>query len=141
MFIYVEIKIVTDNVGTAAGFGSGSSTCPFAHTAIKSLHDVAMALNVKLTVCWRRRRTDEMSMLVDELSKSDTARVMEYDNPVPGYMSRTLVNYMSNPRPERCLGTAISVELASWMETLDCHVEWQDSFRHLVRYPKRKFSE
>ena len=47
-----------------------------------------------------------MSMLVDELSKSDTSRVMEYDNAVPGYVSRTLVNYMRNPRPERCLGAS-----------------------------------
>ena len=42
---------------------------------------------------------------------------------------------MKNPTPERCLGKAITVELASWMEVLDNQVEWRDSFSHLVKYP------
>ena len=128
-------------MGTAAGFRSGSSTCPYSHTAIKALHDVALTLNVSLTVCWRRRRSDEMTELVDDLSKADTTRAREHNNSSLGYMSRTLLNFMKNPRPERCLGAAISRELSSWMEVLDCHVEWQDSVSHLIKYPKRKFSD
>ena len=45
---------------------------------------------------------------------------------------------MKNPRQERCLGKAIMMELASWMEVIDHQVEWRDSYQHLVKYPVNK---
>ena len=136
-----DLQIVTDNVGVAAGFGSASSKCLLAHSVIKALHDVSRALNVTLTVSWRRRCSDEMTTLVDQLSKGDSTLTKAFHSSRPGYTSRTLALFMKDPRPQRCLGVAIAEELSSWMETLDCHVEWKDSYEHLVRYPKNKFSE
>lgn len=132
---------MTDNIGVAAGYGSASSTCLLSHTVIKALWDVSRALNITLSVCWQRRCSDEMTVLVDQLSKSDHSLTRAFHSSKMGYVSRTLSDFMKNPRPERCLGVAIVKELSSWMETLDCHVEWRDSYEHLVRYPKNKFSE
>ena len=125
----------------AAGFGSASSTCLLAHTVLKALEDVSRALNVTLTVCWKRRCSDEMTTLVDQLSKGDSTLTRAFHSAKMGYVSRTLANFMRNPRPDCCLGVAIAKELSSWMETLDCHVEWKESYERLVRYPKNKFSE
>ena len=129
---------MTDNIGVVIGYHKGSSTCLLAHTAIKALHDVAAALNIRLTVAWRRRCSDDLSIIADDLSKSNSSKIMETRDAKPGYMSRTLISYMRNPRPERCLGRAIAQELSSWMETVQTQVEWVDSYVHLVRYPKRK---
>ena len=45
---------------------------------------------------------------------------------------------MKTPVPERCLGKAITVELASWMDVLDNQVEWMDSYTRLVKYPVKR---
>ena len=82
-----------------------------------------------------------MTVLVDQLSKSGCTLTRAFHSSKMGYVSRTLSNFMKNPRTERCLGVAIVKELSSWRETLDSHVEWRDSYEHLVRYPKNKFSE
>ena len=129
---------MTDNVGVVVGFRNGSSTCLMAHTAIKALHDVAAALNIHLSVTWRRRCSDELSVAADELSKSNPSKIVGDTEAKMGYVSRTLTSYMRNPRPERCLGRAITQELSSWMEVVQNQVEWADSYSHLVRYPKRK---
>ena len=57
------------------------------HTAM------AMALNVSLSVCWRRRRSDEMTELVYDLSKSDMTKAREHPDSGLGYISRTLLNF------------------------------------------------
>lgn len=129
---------MTDNIGVVIGWRKGSSSCLYAHSVIKALHDVAAGLNIHLTVVWRRRCSDPLSVVADELSKSSSSQIMENMEAQPGYISRTLIAFMRNPRPERCLGTAILEELSSWMEILQTQVEWKDSFGHLVRYPKRK---
>ena len=132
---------MTDNVGVVIGFRKGSSSCLLAHTAIKALHDVAAALNIHLSVIWRRRCSDELSIVADNLSKSNSSQIMKDSEATLGYTSRTLMSYMRNPRPERCLGRAITQELSSWMEIVQNQVEWADSFSHLVKYPKRKIDQ
>ena len=123
-----------------AAFNRGSSTCLLAHTMAKAMFDVAASLNVKLSVVWRRRCSDRSSVIVDALSKADTALALGLmkGSPSPGYVSRTLSSFMKNPTPERCLGKAITVELASWMDVLDNQVEWRDSYAHLVKYPVKR---
>ena len=121
-------------------FQKGSSSCLLAHSVVKALNDVATSLNVKLSVVWRRRCSDRGSVIVDKLSKAETKEALELMQGVasPGYVSRTLSSFVKNPRPERCLGKAITTELASWMEILDHQVEWTDSYQHLVKYPVNK---
>ena len=106
----------------------------------KAMFDVAASLNVKLSVVWRRRCSDRSSVIVDALSKADTTLALGLmkGSPSPGYVSRTLSSFMKNPTPERCLGKAITVELASWMDVLDNQVEWRDSYAHLVKYPVKR---
>ena len=103
----------------------------------KAMFDVAASLNVKLSVVWRRRCSDRGSVIVDALSKADTTMALSLmrGSPSPGYVSRTLTSFMMTPVPERCLGKAITVELASWMKVLVSQVEWKDSYIHLVKYP------
>ena len=77
---------------------------------------------------------------MDALSKADTTMALSLmrGSPSPGYVSRTLTSFMKTPVPERCLGKAITVELASWMKVLDSQVEWKDSYIHLVKYPEKE---
>ena len=123
-----------------AAFSKGSSTCLLAHSVVKAINDVAISLNVKVSVVWRRRCSDRGSVIVDKLSKAETKEALELmqGSAAPGYVSRTLSSFVKYPRPERCLGKAITMELASWMEVLDHQVEWKDSYQHLVKYPVNK---
>lgn len=122
----------------AAAYNTGSSTCLLAHSIAKSLHDVARGLNISLSVSWKRRCSDRLSRVADFLSKMEMEAAKQElgsEDLVLGYTSRTLATFMQNPRPERCLGLAILKELSSWMETLEVHVEWRDSYEYLVKLP------
>ena len=68
------------NVRVAAAPSSGLSTCLMAHPGARALHEVSRDLNTRLSVSWKRRCSDNLSRVVDYLTK----REMEAGGPSLG---------------------------------------------------------
>ena len=134
------VVIHTDNSGVVAGFSKGHSTESLAWSVLKAIRDVARALNSPIEIHKVRRCSDHKSLAADLLSKAKRSEAIQLmDNPAsaPGFLSRTLMNWLQAPKVSRVLGFAIVEELRRMgVPVLTLHVEDPEELEELVRVGK-----
>ena len=95
---------------------------------------IARSLNAEIHVVKVKRRSDNMSLVADLLSKGhlDEAR-LRMEDPVMGHYSSTLAAWMSDPYPTRGLGIAIVHEIEKRFRVPIFETEWEDEYTNLIR--------
>ena len=109
-----HITVHCDNAAAVFGFARRHCKELLAYSALKAATDVAAGLGATLAVNKIRRVSCVGALVADLMSKGDmaTARYyMEYTDPAPGFLSRTLLSWLQCPTPTRVLGQAILLEL------------------------------
>ena len=132
-----SVVLFTDNIGLYYAYKSGSSRCLFTYTIVKALSEVARGLNVILSVEKVPRCSNEGSIVSDLISKGLCRQWLETTSGAEwGYLSLTLMSWVSNPAPTRCLGIAILREMSLKFPVLVWSVEDESELSQLIKIPR-----
>ena len=109
-----HITVHCDNAAAVFGYARGHSKELLAYSVLKGAVDVAAGLGASLSVNKIRRVSCVGALVADLMSKGDMPQAlayMEYADPAPGFLSRTLLKWIEHPTPTRVLGQAMLLEL------------------------------
>ena len=116
-----DVRIYCDNSGFVAVYRKKHSSCEYAYTVAKALHDVADGLGSIVRVVKTKRCSGEGEIAADSLSKGDWAVAwgsMPEKNVDPERIPRAALRWINNPTPDMNLGEKILMDMSKYTNVL-----------------------
>ena len=116
-----EVIILCDNAAFVATYKKKHSSCEYAYSVAKAIHDVSMALGTVTKVVKTRRCSGPAEEAADALSKGEWERawtLMPHKHEDPGRIPRAILAWIQNPVPDMMLGEKIVHDMSSYTKML-----------------------
>ena len=129
-----SVVVYTDNQGLARAWKAAHSRCEYTYSVMKCIFDMMRYLNVQLRIVWTPRCSGGPELVADHLSKSKFREALEVANVADMKLlriPRTLLKWLTAPKPARVLGYAVCDELAETGQVLPREPEDRAKVEHL----------
>ena len=116
-----EVNIFCDNAAFVACYKKKHSSCEYAYTVAKAIHDVSVGLGAVTKVVKTRRCSGPYEEAADALSKGEWERAWEfmpYKHDDPGRIPRAILKWSSNPSPDLNLGRKVLKDMYMYTKVL-----------------------
>ena len=116
-----EVVIHCDNSAFVASYRKRHSSCVYAYTIAKAIHDVSKGLATVTKVVKTRRCSGPAEEAADALSKGDWPRAwasMPHKEENPGRIPKSVLQWIQNPTADMNLGSKILSDMSKYTKVL-----------------------
>ena len=119
-----EVQFFCDNSSFVAAYKKKHSSCAYAYTIAKAVHDVGVGLGSAVKVLKTKRCSGQGEVVADSLSKGDWEKawpLMPNKNEDPGRIPKSILKWVANPVKDMDLGYKILTDMMRYTKVL--HIE------------------
>ena len=117
----MEVVIHFDNAAFVASYRKRHSSCVYAYSVAKAIHDVSKGLGAVTKVVKTRRCSGPAEEAADALSKGDWPRAwsfMPHKDENPGRIPKSVLQWIQNPVADMSLGSKILADMSKYTKVL-----------------------